>query len=251
MTKEELILQKKLIDTAFSAYYKNIVTFTDFLNLNELKILHSTHNEFPAVRWETFGGYGLAERQMAAFIPEDLYYEIEYPLICVKVEPLNRKFSDSLTHRDFLGAVLNLGIDRSRIGDIVVKDNTGYIIAACSFGGFLANELVRVKHTNVRTTIDSLENISSAQEFDEICGSVASARIDSIMALAFSSSRSSMSVLAEDGNVFINGRQNLSNSTVLKPDDIVSIRGKGKFIFKEVVSQTKKGRYFIKILKYV
>lgn len=250
MTKEEQILQKRLIETANSAYYKNIVTYTDFLNLNELKILYSTLNEFPAVRLETFGGYNPAERQMAAFIPDALYYETEYPIICVKAEPASKKYADTLSHRDFLGAVLNLGIDRSRIGDIIINENTGYIIASSAFSEYLCDELTRVKHTNVKTSLYPLASVSAVQNFEEICGTVASYRLDSILALAFSTSRSSVSGLAEDGVVFINGKQTLSNSYVLKPEDVVSVRGKGKFIFRESVSQTKKGRFYIKILRY-
>ena len=74
MNKEELMLRKRLIELSNQAYQRDIVTFSDFLNLNELNIFHSTVGKIPFVRWKLFGGYAKAERQLAAFIPDALFY---------------------------------------------------------------------------------------------------------------------------------------------------------------------------------
>ncbi len=115
MNKEELMLRKRLIELSNQAYQRDIVTFSDFLNLNELNILHTTPKDQFPVAYETYGGYDTAERQMVAFLPDALCYEYFYPMKTVIIEPLNLNFSESLTHRDYLGALMNLGIERSQI----------------------------------------------------------------------------------------------------------------------------------------
>lgn len=119
--------EKRLIDLANQARMKNIIIYSNFLNLNELHIFHSNLQKFSFVKWKIFGGYEFAERQIVAFIPDAfcLYREedqIPFPIATLEIKPCNLKFSDPLTHRDYLGAVLNLGIDRSQIGDILVEE---------------------------------------------------------------------------------------------------------------------------------
>ena len=109
MNKEEQLLEKRLIELSNLAFSRDIVTFSDFLNLNELNILHTTPKDMFLSQYKTYGGYDLSERQMAVFLPDALYYEYEYPIQTIEVSPLNKKFSEDLTHRDYLGALMNLG----------------------------------------------------------------------------------------------------------------------------------------------
>ena len=76
---------------------------------------------------ETFGGYALAERQMAAFIPDALFFSAGLSHLLHPDPPAAEKFAESLTHRDYLGAILNLGIERSKIGDILVDGKTAHV----------------------------------------------------------------------------------------------------------------------------
>ena len=122
MNKEESMLQKRLIELSRIAYNRGIVTFSDFLNLNELNILHTTPKNMFLSQYKTYGGYDLSERQMAAFLPDALYYDYEYPVQIIEIRPLNKRFAEDLTHRDYLGAVMNLGIERCKLGDIIVEE---------------------------------------------------------------------------------------------------------------------------------
>ena len=102
MQKEELMLQKRLIELSKTAYQRGIVTYSDFLNLNELNILHTTpKHEFDSC-YETFGGYEYSERQMVAFLPDALCYENLYPISTLKIAPLQKKFSEKLNKRFLL-----------------------------------------------------------------------------------------------------------------------------------------------------
>ena len=127
MTREEQQLEKHFRDLARTAYQRGIAVFSDFLNLNELNIFQETRPKLSYIVTESFGGYELAERQIAVFRPEAPLFCTDYPICCLKIAPLQEKFAEHLTHRDYLGAVLNLGLDRSCLGDILVEETESYL----------------------------------------------------------------------------------------------------------------------------
>ena len=124
---EQELCKKRLIDLSKQADFKEIVTFSDFLNLNEQNIYHIALKEL-YTQTKSFGGYDGAERQMIAFIPDALCYEWVYPIKCIHIVPKYPKFAEKLTHRDVLGALMNLGIERSRLGDILCLEDDYYVI---------------------------------------------------------------------------------------------------------------------------
>ncbi|MBQ2987035.1 MAG: RNA-binding protein [Tyzzerella sp.] len=245
------MLQKRLIELSKIAYQRDIVTYSDFLNLNELNILHTTPKQEWFSRYETYGGYEYSERQMVAFLPDALCYENKYPICALKIEPLQRKFSEALSHRDYLGAILNLGIDRCKLGDILIEEYYAIVFAHQSLKNFIMEELTRIRHTSVCITEIDAEDVSYQPNTKEISGTVSSLRLDSLLSLAFSSSRSKLVAYIENGKVFVNGKLVTSNGYQIKENDIISVRGLGRFQFKEMLSQTKKGRFYVKIHLYI
>ena len=214
-------------------------------------MVSSLKQQFPQVVMETFGGYDNAERQMVAFHPDALAFTWEYPIDCLKIEPKAIKFSENLSHRDYMGALLNLGVDRSVIGDIIVQEKAAWFFCQSKMTEFFLENLCRVRHTNILIT-----KVNDPEEFphpnlESINGTCASVRLDSLIALAFKASRSSMVSYIESGQVFVNGKLITSNGYEPKEGDIVSVRGKGRFIFDGVSHQTKKGRCGVSILLYV
>jgi RNA-binding protein YlmH len=187
---------------------------------------------------------------MAAFVSDAFCCKEDYPIACIKISPLNRKFSDTLTHRDYLGSILNLGIERCKIGDILVEEDGAFVFFHTSMVNFLIDEICRIKHTPVKAERITEENQLPTPKREEISGTVASPRLDSVIGLAFRTSRSSMISYIESGKVFINGKSVVSNGYVLKEGDIVSVRGKGKFQFHSVTSKTKKNRSHVILYKY-
>lgn len=250
MNQEEALFRKHLSDLARTADQRSIVTFTDFLNLNELNLFHTAGRDFPYVQGETFGGYEHAERQMAAFLPDALSFDWKYPIACLRIAPLNKKFAEPLTHRDYLGAVLNLGIERAKIGDILVGQDAAWMFCTEGMADFICRELVRIRHTSVRCERCEASEIEAQVRTETVTGTVSSVRLDSVLAVACKASRSSLIASIEEGRVFINGRLVTSNAYQLKEGDLISLRGTGRFRFLEVGNQSKKGRYFIKIEKY-
>ena len=251
MNKEELMMQKRLIELSNIAFRRDIVTFSDFLNLNELNILHSTPKNMFLARYETFGGYDYAERQMVAFLPDALCYEYNYPMVMLKITPLHPKFAEELTHRDYLGAILNLGIERCKIGDILVTDNGAFLVASENIADYIQESLYRIRHTSVNVHKEDFESFDYQPKLEEIKGTVPSVRLDTILSVAFPLSRSKLVGLIEGAKVFVNGKLITTNSYHLKEGDIISIRGMGRISYGGIQSETRKGRYFVTVYKYV
>lgn len=262
MQKEELLLEKHFIDLSRQAYHRNIVTYSDFMNLNEQNILYSIPKDKLYTGFVVFGGYDLAERQMAAFLPDALSFRdnteanqvselFESELSVLHISPLNKKYSESLTHRDYLGAILNLGIERSMIGDILITDLEALVFVKSQMQDFLMEHISRIRHTSVMANIDELTDFQYEPRYEEIKGTVASIRLDSLLSVAFSASRSKLSSLIEGGKVFVNGRLITSNAYQVKEHDIISVRGLGKFEFVETLALTKKKRTYVLLRKYV
>ena len=251
MQKEELMLQKRLIELSRLSYQRGIVTYSDFLNLNELNILHTMPKTELYTTYKVFGGYDFSERQMVAFLPDAFCYEYFYPISVLKIRPLQKKFSEALSHRDYLGAVLNLGIERSKIGDILVQEDSAILFVHQSLEQFIQDELKRIRHTSVMAEPENFEKFSYTPQIEEKKGTVSSLRLDSLLALAFSSSRSKLSGLIEGAKVFVNGKLITSNGYQVKEGDLISVRGLGKFRFEEAGKITKKNRISVTIQKYV
>lgn len=268
MQKEEQFLEKRLIELSKTAYNRNIVTFSDFLNLNELNILHTIPKQQLYSNYITFGGYEDAERQMAAFLPdalslragssdnpESLLQELE-ELFCnriavVRVVPVHEKYAEELTHRDYLGAILNLGIDRKNLGDIIVMEQAAYFFVKPQLAQMLCDELTRIRHTFVLLNREQMQDFQYEPRYKEITGTVASLRLDCLLGLAYSSSRSKLKSLIETGKVFVNGKLVTSNGHHIKDGDVISVRGMGKFRFIRQNAITKKQRVSVLLYLYI
>ena len=251
MNKEETLLRKRLTELSRQAYHKDIVTFSDFLNLNELNILHTTPKDLFPARYETFGGYEMAERQMVAFLPDALYYEYHYPMQILKIHPAHPRFAEELSHRDYLGSLMNLGVERCKMGDILLLENCAEVFVCQNIAEYLCQELTRIRHTVVQTELVTPEEISYEPRFEEIKGTVSSIRLDSVLALAYPLSRSKMTSYIEAGRVFVNGKLITSNGYHLKEGDILSVRGLGRIRYEGMLSETKKKRCLISLRKYI
>ena len=251
MTREEQQLEKHFRDLARTAYQRGIVVFSDFLNLNELNIFQSLRGEFSYLETETFGGYELAERQIAVFRPEAPVFYADYPVKCLKITPLNAKFAEDLNHRDYLGAVLNLGIDRACLGDILMEEDAAYLFCLERMADFIRDNLTRIRHTSVYVEQVEAENFHYEPKYKEVSGTVASVRLDKLLALAFNASRSSLTGLIEGGKVFVNGKLVTSNGYEPKEGDLISVRGMGRFRFRGTGGQSKKGREYVILWRYI
>lgn len=250
MTKDEQLLVNRFCELANTTYNKNISQATDFLSLYEQDLFFKIKDKLPPVSIELCGGTSFAERKMVLFYPDEYSLSENSMIAVICIQPVNSKFSDELSHRDYLGALMNLGIERGLLGDIYIQDNKGYVFCKRHICDFIIQNLCMAKHTAVVCSQTDIQLIKLQPKMEEMKGSVASLRLDCILAFALKSSRSKLSVLIEQKKVFVNSRLMESNSYHIKEGDVISVRGYGKFLFQEVQNKTKKGREYIILQKY-
>ena len=238
-------IEKRFIELAERADERYYNTFSDFLNMEEQSILSSLRLETPFC---LNGGYASAERRIAVFGAG--CESAVLPIKIIKIEPLSKKFADKLTHRDFLGSLMALGIRREMLGDIVVDDNTAVLFCLEAVAEFIVNELSRIRRTSVKCSIvESAENLvqSKAEERELIA---ASERLDVIVAAVYGFSRSAVKEVFSERRIFVNSRLCENFSYMPKENDVVSVRHCGRFIYCGVLGETKKGRKIIGIMQY-
>lgn len=247
MNENDKHIVSRIKELSVRSFNRGIWTFSDFLSLAEQSLVEaSAESEY--LLW---GGYENAERKIAAFGSEDICgYKEEMPIKIVKIEPVSKKFSDTLTHRDFLGALMSLGVKREVTGDILIKDNIGYVLCIDTIAEFLKDNISQVKHTSVKCEIlDELPDIAKAEPVSKEL-LVSSERIDAVISAVFNLSRSDAKELFADRKIFSDSREVSSPSMTAVEGSIISVRGKGRFKYNGIIRQTKKGRMSISVEIY-
>ena len=251
MSDEDKILKNRIMDLAKSSYNQNRYTFTSFLSIDELLIVDQMSSELKFVDYSLFGGHEICERQVLRFGSFDsLGYEEDYPITILLVEPLIDKFSDDLGHRDFLGAIMNLGIKRNVLGDIVVKGNKAYVFCLDEIADFIIKELTRIRHTSVKISRVSADIDDLKKELIDVEVLVSSPRFDAIVASICKLSRNHALDLFKAKKVLLNNRICENNSMTLKEGNVISIRGYGKYIYNGEGGKTRKDRVYVKLSRY-
>ncbi len=249
--KEILQFKSRLKELARRSYEQNMFVFTPMLGFSEQTIFGQLEEELRYAGYTIFGGHENAERVMIRFgKEEELGYAEDFPITLIHIKPLLEKFSDDFSHRDFLGALMNLGISRDLLGDILVGDKQGFLFCQSSIAEFICQELTQVKRTHVSCNIAS--ELSEYQETPpaEEEHLVASERLDGLIAQVYHLSRSQSLTLFRDKKVFINGRLTENNSRSCKNGEVINVRGFGKFIYDGIGYTTKKGKQRVKIRIY-
>ena len=256
-TEKELQQKKKRFrELAEKSYMQNIYCFTGFLGMAQLDAFYQMEREISHVSYRLFGGHEGCERQMIRFgSPEMLGYEEAFPIVCIHIKPLAERFAEDLGHRDILGACMNLGIERGTMGDIICrsgeKGKDGYLYCTEAIAPYVAENLTRIRHTDVSCSLCQ-EGVSlPGPELTTREYQTASERVDGVIAKVYRLSREKSLLLFREKRVFVDGRLRENGSSLLKADEVVSVRGFGKFIYRGMTHQTRKGKYNIRVEIYV
>lgn len=243
MDADEALFQKRLAELANKAYTEGRYLFTGFLSLAELNVYYQMERELSYVPVTFFGGTADCERVMLRFGDEALCgYEEPFPIACVEIVPLVEKFGEELNHRDYLGALMNLGIERATLGDIVIIGKHAFLFCTERMSSYIIAELDKIRHTSVRCGIAKEIPESTITRLERRTFQVNAARADSVIAKLYHLSRSESVELFRAKKVFVNGSLNENNSGQLKPKDKVTVRGYGRFAFVGISGETRKGK---------
>ncbi|MCR4901310.1 MAG: RNA-binding protein [Butyrivibrio sp.] len=264
---EKKLLSGRIKELSEKAYFNNYVTSTNFLSASELAMfyditkatgIYGKGEAFNGAGFCIYGGREDADRNVVCFLPT--YLDGESFLLmqqnesdilsCIHITPVNSKFADELNHRDYLGALMNLGIERDMTGDIMCDENNAYIYVMKDIAPLICKELIRIKHTSVKCIQVQPSECTLQNNFEEIEGSVASERLDAILAFVYKLSRSEAQEYISNEQVYVNGRTAFSGGYDLKKGTKVSVRGKGKFIYDGIKGNTRKGRLFVTVRIY-
>lgn len=252
MTADKELIKKRFIELGRKSYHSGIFTFTDFLGLAEQSALAEVKKELGEIGLFAFGGAEGAERVIVRFGSEnDIGYSTPFPISLIKVEPLSQKYADKLTHRDFLGAILNLGIERDTLGDIIIRDNVGYIFALNSIAEYITDSLLKIKRTNVSAKIVTELPEGELYKTERKTVQVSSERLDAVVARVFALSREDAQALFKKRLIFADGREIESPSYTPRENEKISVRGQGRFIYVGQQSLSKKGKLNVAVEIYL
>ncbi len=255
--EEERLLIAKVLDKMEFAKSKNKITNTDFLDLYQKNLVQKLLNSIRCENYLFFGGNDNTEREVVIFYPEKFekqFVEKNYNNIMQIVEIiLPNELQGTYTHRDYLGGLMKLGIKREKIGDIIVFDEGANVIVLNEILGFVnsnISSLTRFGKSLIQTK--KIEELHKQEiKTEEIQIIVSSLRLDNIVSELAKTSRTKAEEIISTGRVFVNFENVIKDSKTIKEADIITIRGKGRFKVVDVIGNTKKGRFIIKVEKYV
>ena len=248
------LLIAKIIDKCEFCKTKNKITYTDFLNISEISIVKNVLKEEKIQNYIIYGGKEDADRSLVIFYPEKFSeemlkknFEKIFEVIRIKL-PNNIKYE----HREFLSGIMKLGIVREKFGDIIVTDFGADIIVLSEISKVLSNDLkVLTRFRKSEITIENIKELSKIEtEFEEVNLIVSSIRLDNFVAELANCSRNNSEEIINEGRVFINSINEFKPSKKININDIITIRGKGKFIFDGIEKETRSGRYLLNMRKY-
>lgn len=195
-----------------------------------------------------WGGHREAERTMLGLFPD--YMEPDPAAFPIEALTFTYREEDKPSHRDFLGAMMGLGVERSVIGDILIGGGRCVVFVREGMAQYFAQGLPKIGRVGVKTSLGAAEPLPGGHTFVEIKGAAASARLDCLTALMARTSREKAASMVKMGLVQLNHRETLSPSARVAEGDVLSIRGRGKFIIDRLGPLTQKGRLSVQCRKY-
>lgn len=249
---DDKILISNIIEKAKTTYMKDIITNTNFLDIRQLKLAEYNLNK-NKYRYEIIKINEEMEKVIILFLPTYFCLEdinINDYMSCIKI---SIKKGQKLTHRDYMGAIYNLGIKRDFIGDILLyDDNSACVFCIPKIAEYLKYNLYKIGKYEVNVDILKLEEIEIPKHmYREIEINVKSNRLDSVTSEVTKISRNKMIEKILSKQVFVNCEQTCDKSYLLKEGDIFSIKGVGKFKVGKNIGISKKGNLIYIIKEYI
>lgn len=245
LNDEDEILFAHLYDLACRSEKYGCAMYGDFLSEHAQSELRLRKNHLPQ-QFFLFGGHDGSERCMAAFAPDEAF--LDYPIEAVIIRSSH---ISELSHRDFLGSIMGLGIKREKCGDIIVMQDKCAAFMTPQAAQTVDRELLKVGRIGVSTEISDAASIElPPPSFKEIRGTVASLRLDALLSLLCGTGRGNTGELIRGGRVFVNGICASKGDMRLSGGEIISVRGFGRARL-EIGGISRKDRIFVTLNKYV
>jgi RNA-binding protein YlmH len=247
--KTEEYFEAKVRNLILSVERDYYPKFTFFLDGRQKRLADEILRKEHCSNYRYEGGFDGAERMMLGVYPDYLSEEeLSFPikLICFRYP---KQFS--LSHRDFLGSLMSFQVKREVVGDIVVGEGIAVVAVEEAIAPYLLDNVKKIGRIGVEAELTEHSPIEKKQEFLEIGGTVASLRLDCVLALLTKLSRTKTVELLQSGRVCVNFMETDSPSLLVKPKDMISVRGYGKYLISEEMRLTKKDRLYLTAYQYL
>lgn len=264
MTPEDKILLARIEDKARQCSENSMITNSGFLDMHERSVAVGMRLQYPDVKMIFYGVFDGAERTVAVFLPEYIEAENADELAAYFAEnpdddPLSviemkkDKFSPALSHRDYLGALMGLGIKRELTGDINVSENGCKMAVMAKIAPFIVENMDKAGRGTLKAEIIPAPIVREGANVAGIPESftVSSMRLDSVVKNAFRVSRGDASAAIEGGVVFVNDVECTKPDKKILAGDKIVFRRKGRIIVEDCSSVSKKGRIIVNIIKFI
>ncbi len=250
-TPEDKLLLAKVWDKINAGLRRDIPASTCFLSLRELDMTRYLFGQVEGLT--AYGGYPNAERNMLVYLPdyldESFFQQEDSPLVCLRATWYE---GDSLTHRDLLGALMGAGIARETVGDICVSRNSCDFFVTQEIAPYILQNFTGAGRTKLQLQVIPPDAVQVPEpETLEIRDTVASVRLDSIIASGFRIGRSLAAQYITAGKAAMDGLPCEKPDRSVPEGAGISVRGLGKIKLRTLGGQTKKGRISIIIDRYV
>ncbi|MCI8383893.1 MAG: hypothetical protein HFJ33_03380 [Clostridia bacterium] len=255
--QEDKICLSQVLDKIEFSKVRDKLETTDFLDMYQVSLVENFLRKIKFENYQLYGGYQDAERKILIIFPEKYNQQMlaknyHKMLKIVRIE-LPEEEEGKYSHRNYLGGIVKLGLKREKVGDIMVHEKSADIITLEDFSNILAQQLPTLtRFENSKIQIVEIENLKQREVRKEIIKIIIpSLRLDNFVSDLARTSRSKAVQIIEQERVFINGQNELKVSKLLKLNDIITIRGKGRFVIKELAGTTRSGRMVVMIEKFV
>ena len=250
-TAEDKLLLAKLWDKISAGIRRDIPAHTCFLSPREQEMARYLFGEQPGL--VRFGGYGDAERKMICYLPDyldvDNLYDAGSPVVCLHAEYYE---GDTLSHRDFLGALMGAGIARDTVGDICTGKGCCDFFVSAEIAPYILQNFSSAGRTRLHLTQVPLNQAAVQEpEVKELRDTLASLRLDSVISAGFRIGRSQAAQFISAGKAAIDGLPCEKPDKTVTEGTKISVRGLGKIKLPTVGGQTKKGRISVIIHRYM
>lgn len=248
ISQDDRLLAARILDNADQSENKYTEKFTFFLDEHQQMLAKKVLSSVCFENYSFFGGYEDAQRKiLGTFAPYSVPDNSAFPL---KAFTFEHRKADRLSHRDYLGCLMSLGIDRATVGDIIVSDGAAVVFVCDKVAPFVSGiEKIGRVGVKIREGFDLGE--IPKQQYSEISGTVASMRFDCVLSLALRISREKAAELIRSGLAELDCVAVTAVDAAVSCGSVFSARGYGKFRIDTLGSVTKKDRIFITVKKYI
>lgn len=258
LNEEDRILASKLLDKIEQSNKRNSVEYTEFLNLNQRQLLEKIITKLRINNYIATGGYNNAERTAIIIYPDKLIelftndnFSFDTIFGVIRIV-LPNELKGMYFHRDYLGAIIKIGLKREKVGDIITCKDGADIIVLKEAEKYIVEGLKQLKRFNKaefqQVTLNELNVEEPKTKILNVI--IPSMRLDSILSEALRTSRAKASEIIKEERVFINHELVTKGAKELKNEDIITVRGKGRFKVGNIINTTKKGNIIIEVTKF-